>query len=188
MTTPIENDFADILGPITPPRASSRSKQAGGTTKTPRFDTLRLTESDLATFWGRTARQVQKLVSEAVLEKGADGRFDASDATQRYIHRLAISAKTRSTATPELQAEKLRVTKAQADQIELKNAEKRGEMVSAAAVKSAWAEMLRDVRAAMLAVPSRVLQRLPHLSAHDLDQIDREIRNALQETADDEHA
>jgi phage terminase Nu1 subunit (DNA packaging protein) len=33
----------------------------------------------------------------------------------------------------------------------------------------------------MLAVPSRVSQRLPHLLAHDLSEIDLEIRAALAE-------
>jgi phage terminase Nu1 subunit (DNA packaging protein) len=41
--------------------------------------------------------------------------------------------------------------------------------------------VLRTVRAGMLAVPSRVSQRLPHLSAHDVSEIDAEIRAALTE-------
>jgi phage terminase Nu1 subunit (DNA packaging protein) len=35
------------------------------------------------------------------------------------------------------------------------------------------------VRAGLLAVPSRVAARLPHLTAHDILEIDREIRAAL---------
>jgi phage terminase Nu1 subunit (DNA packaging protein) len=37
------------------------------------------------------------------------------------------------------------------------------------------------VRAGMLAVPSRCAQRLPHLSAHDVAEIDREVRDVLIE-------
>jgi phage terminase Nu1 subunit (DNA packaging protein) len=33
----------------------------------------------------------------------------------------------------------------------------------------------------MLAVPSRAAQRLPHLSAHDVREIDAEVRAALTE-------
>jgi phage terminase Nu1 subunit (DNA packaging protein) len=33
----------------------------------------------------------------------------------------------------------------------------------------------------MLAVPSRVQQRLPHLTAHDVAEIDAEVRAALIE-------
>jgi phage terminase Nu1 subunit (DNA packaging protein) len=39
---------------------------------------------------------------------------------------------------------------------------------------------LRTVRAGML-VPSRVAARLPHLSKHDVAEIDQEIRAALGE-------
>jgi phage terminase Nu1 subunit (DNA packaging protein) len=37
----------------------------------------------------------------------------------------------------------------------------------------------------MLAVPSRVSQRLPHLTAHDLAEIDAEVRAALTEVGSD---
>ena len=33
----------------------------------------------------------------------------------------------------------------------------------------------------LLAVPSRVQQRLPHLTAHDVSELDREIRDVLAE-------
>jgi hypothetical protein len=39
--------------------------------------------------------------------------------------------------------------------------------------------VLRTVRAGMLAVPSRMQQRLPHLTAHDVAKIDREVRTVL---------
>ena len=33
----------------------------------------------------------------------------------------------------------------------------------------------------LLAVPSRAAQRLPHMTAHDMGEVDREIRDALME-------
>ena len=33
----------------------------------------------------------------------------------------------------------------------------------------------------LLAVPSRAAQRLPHITAHDMGEVDREIRDALME-------
>jgi hypothetical protein len=38
--------------------------------------------------------------------------------------------------------------------------------------------LLRTVRAGMLAVPSRVSQRLPGFTAHDVSEIDQDIRAA----------
>jgi len=48
-------------------------------------------------------------------------------------------------------------------------------------VEAEWVSVLRTVRAGMLAVPSRAAQRLPHLSIHDIAEIDAEVRTALIE-------
>lgn len=56
---------------------------------------------------------------------------------------------------------------------------RRGELLDAAAVEREWSDVLRQVRAGMLAVTSRVRSRLPHLTSHDATVIDREIRDAL---------
>jgi phage terminase Nu1 subunit (DNA packaging protein) len=55
------------------------------------------------------------------------------------------------------------------------------ELVEASAVQAEWSDILRVVRAGMLAVPSRVAARLPHLSKHDIAEIDAEVRAALTE-------
>jgi phage terminase Nu1 subunit (DNA packaging protein) len=53
-------------------------------------------------------------------------------------------------------------------------------MVRAADVEREWANVLRDVRSTMLSVPSRVGSKLAHLSAHDVAEIDSEIKAALE--------
>lgn len=55
----------------------------------------------------------------------------------------------------------------------------RGELLDADAVTREWQGILRQVHATVLAVTSRVRSRLPHLTAHDADVIDRELRDAL---------
>jgi phage terminase Nu1 subunit (DNA packaging protein) len=64
---------------------------------------------------------------------------------------------------------------------ELKAARLRGELVAASAVQAEWSDVLRVVRAGLLALPSRVAARLPHLSKHDIAEIDAEVRAALTE-------
>ena len=75
-------------------------------------------------------------------------------------------------------AERARLAKAQAELVETKAAKLRGELVPASEVEAEWSGVMRTVRAGMLAVPSRCAQRLPHLSAHDLADI--EARFALR--------
>lgn len=43
--------------------------------------------------------------------------------------------------------------------------------------------MLRQVRSRILAAPARVRQRLAHLTAGDIAEIDAELRRALEEVA-----
>jgi phage terminase Nu1 subunit (DNA packaging protein) len=81
--------------------------------------------------------------------------------------------------------QRARLASAQADLAELKAAEKRRELLDAAEVERTWGGVLRTVRASMLAVPSRIGARLPHLTAADIDEIDREVRDALGEVAGD---
>jgi phage terminase Nu1 subunit (DNA packaging protein) len=69
----------------------------------------------------------------------------------------------------------------------LKNAAARGELLDADAVEADWHNTLRQVRAGMLAVPSRAGARLPHLTTHDVAEIDAEVRAVLAETAISRH-
>ena len=76
---------------------------------------------------------------------------------------------------------RLRRTLADADKIEQETARRRGELLEAAAVEKAWSAVLRDVRAAMLAIPGRMAA---HLSKADSAHLDREIRAALKGLAE----
>ena len=54
-------------------------------------------------------------------------------------------------------------------------------MLPAADVEAGLAPEYRAVRAGLLAVPSRCAGRLPHLTPHDVAEIDAEVRAALTE-------
>jgi phage terminase Nu1 subunit (DNA packaging protein) len=115
-----------------------------------------------------------------LLKRVSAGRFNRRDSVRAYCERLRQSARRGST-DPDLAAEKKRLVREQADKIAVQNAAARGELIPAAQVEAEWAAILRDVRAGMLALPSRLQQRLGHLSVHDVAAIDREIRDALTE-------
>jgi phage terminase Nu1 subunit (DNA packaging protein) len=87
----------------------------------------------------------------------------------------------RAPALAEASKQRGRLAAAQARIAELKGRKLAGELVEASAVEAEWSNVLRMVRAGMLAVPSRVAARLPHLSKHDVAEIDQEIRTALVE-------
>ena len=76
--------------------------------------------------------------------------------------------------------QRARLAAAQAELAELKAAKLRGTLLDATDVEAEWSSLLRAVRAAMLAVPSRLAQRLPHLTTHDLVEVEAELHAALK--------
>ncbi len=147
-------------------------------------------EAEMARILGLGISRVRGLFSERKLVKPKRGQYDVRASLLTYIEDLRMKAsrmgpgmKT-TPANSKLHDEKLRLAKEQADKIEIQNAAARGELVKSSEVERAWAAMLRDVRAAMLAVPSRCGATLPHLTAYDVAEIDREIRAALEGLAD----
>lgn len=83
-----------------------------------------------------------------------------------------------------LTAERARLARAQAEGAELKNAVSRRELVAAAEVGREWGIILGDLRAELLALPSRLGAQMPHLTAHDIAAIAAEMRASLEALAD----
>lgn len=145
-------------------------------------------ERQMAALMRLSLSQVRTKAREGVFTRCGRGRYDVAESVGRYIEHLR-SVASRVGATPpggspdELKAEKLRLTRAQADKEETRVARERGELVPADAVSREWAGILRDLRNALLAVPSRCGAGLPHLTSTDIATLDREIRTALEGVA-----
>ena len=67
----------------------------------------------------------------------------------------------------------------------LKNAKARGELVEASEVERSWADTLRQLRARLLAIPSRLRADLPTLDPQAVAALDRALRDTLTEIATD---
>ena len=94
---------------------------------------------------------------------------------------MVTPAGPRAASLAAVSRERARLAKAQADAFEIKNARARGSLIESGVVEREWSAILAAVRAGMLAVPSRVAVHLPHSSAHDVAEIDSEIRAVLGE-------
>jgi terminase small subunit / prophage DNA-packing protein len=139
-----------------------------------------ITTAALADMLGISTRSIRQHAKDGILVR-AGKEYALAPSVRAYCDHLRKLATGRggeaamSTAT----AQRARLAKAQADFVETKNKRASGELVPAAEVETAWSGVLRTVRAGLLAVPSRVQQRLPHLTAHDVSEIDREVRDVL---------
>ncbi|SEN57909.1 Phage DNA packaging protein, Nu1 subunit of terminase [Gemmobacter aquatilis] len=150
---------------------------------------IEMDERGMAALMRLSLSQVRTKAREGLFVRSGRGRYDVAESLGRYIEHLR-SVASRSGGRPsavgdadDLRAEKLRLTRAQADKEETRVARERGELVPADAVTREWASLLRDLRNALLAVPSRCGATLGHLTATDIATIDHEIRTALEGVA-----
>lgn len=138
--------------------------------------------ADLADMLGVSTRSIADFKKRGII-KAAGRDFALADSVRSYCKHLRDMATGRGgePAIASATIERARLANAQADLIETKVRTMRGDLVEASAVEAEWSGVLRTVRAGMLAVPNRCQQRLPNLTAHDVSEIDREVRAALIE-------
>lgn len=129
---------------------------------------------------GVSRRRIEQLAGEGVVPRIAPGRYDQREVVRAYCEFLRAGASGRGTADKGYRDERTRLAKVQADKIAQQNAVSSGELVAVSDVAAAWSSILADVRAAMLAIPSRV----QGIDRHAVETLDREIREALEGLAD----
>ena len=196
---PYNTDLSDLLGPEpgipaphyqraaqgpspvpATPAAQARRKPASDQMTIAEAIPATMTEVEIAAFLGIATSQVRTKTKDGILVKGGRARWDVRASLHGYLSRLREGAVKGGPQSDQLKVEKLRLAREQADKLEIANAAARGDMVRAADVEREWSNVLRDVRSTMLAVPSRVGSKLAHLSAHDVAEIDSEIKAALE--------
>ncbi|GJD41951.1 terminase small subunit [Methylobacterium bullatum] len=139
---------------------------------------------DLASLLGLNVRTLNDLASRGIIVKHGRGEFDRDASVRSYIDHLRTVAAGRTT-TVSLTDERTRLAREQADALEFKNQAARRELIPAKQVETEWASILRDLRASLLSIPSRVQQRLGTLPQADVSVLDREIRDVLTELGGD---
>lgn len=142
-----------------------------------------VTVAELADFLGLSTRTVKDLAARGVLPRTGRGRYDLKASVRNYARSLRDSAALRG-GDDATTAARRREVEARAEKVELQNAKTRRELVPAVEVERRWTAILTDVRARMLAIPSRVRARLGHLTAADEAVVAAEVRDALEGAAD----
>jgi phage terminase Nu1 subunit (DNA packaging protein) len=143
----------------------------------------------LGDWLGVSRPAISDLTSRGVIERGKGG-YDLRASVRRYAEHLrkALTGRGGEQGAATVARERARLAREQADHVALKNATLRGSMLDAGAVEREWGDVLRGLRAGMLAVPSRCGARLAHLTPHDIAEIDAEVRAVLTLCGRDEAA
>lgn len=138
---------------------------------------------DLSEWLGLTANRVSALAREGVLPRNASKLFPLKAAVRAYADHARAGAQGRRVDS-ELAAEKLRAAKATAEKLEIQNAKARGDLLDGREVANEWRSIVTDLRAAVLAVPSRVAGRMG-LDRATTAALDAEMRDAMEVISDD---
>jgi len=153
----------------------------------PDLATIVVSASDLAEMFGVSRRSVSEFSERGIIDRVGRNRFALQRSVKLYCEHLrAVAAGRGGDGTQELTAERARLAREQADATALKNAVARRDLVQTHEVEREWVTVCRKIRNAVLAVPSRVRQTLPHLTSFDVEQISRELRLALTDIGKDD--
>ena len=146
------------------------------------------TIKDLADHIDLSTVRVHDLFNENVLLKsGKRGGLDLNENRIRYIRYLRSLARGKTTGSGDLNKEKTRLTKAQADRAELELQEKEGELISTDLIKTIWSDYVANVRSKLLALPSKLghLTQASESYAEAEAVIKEAIYECLEELSDD---
>jgi phage terminase Nu1 subunit (DNA packaging protein) len=136
---------------------------------------------DLCDWLGISLKSFESLATARVPVQVARGRY-LLKASIQAIHKRALQAAAgREGGTVKARTSLL---ESQARLARLKEARLRGDLVDRREVIEQGSAIIRDSKAKVLAVPSRVAALLPHLTMADVSIIDAELRAALQELSE----
>lgn len=149
---------------------------------------IEVSAKDLASIIGVKDRTIRDFADRGLVIRAGRGRYRLVESVRAYCDHLRATASGRGgeQGVDTLVSERTRLARESADQMAMKNAASRRELVPAAEVEREWSEVIRRVRSGCLAIPSRVRQALAHLTAFDVQAIDAEVRAVLKEIGTDD--
>ncbi|MDR2365422.1 MAG: hypothetical protein LBD68_06145 [Zoogloeaceae bacterium] len=108
---------------------------------------------EIAELLDMTPRRVQQLVKEGVIPKPVSrGQYEVVPSVVGYIRRLKAMLDGES---GDLLTERTRLTRLQAEKIEIDIAEREEKLIEVAAAERAWSDMIGAFRAKLLNIPER---------------------------------
>lgn len=115
--------------------------------------------SEVAELTGRTFRTVKRRIEEAgVVPAKRTKKSDLYDS--RAVLALLFTAASEGGEELDLNAERARLAKEQADKTALENAARRGQMVDALVVVNEWTDQIAAARSRLLATPTKLAPQL----------------------------
>lgn len=143
--------------------------------------------ADLGKWLGVSSQSVAAFANDGRVVRISRGKYDLKASIQAYTSHLREVAAARGgeVGVLDLVQERARLAKEQADGHKMKNATLRRELLPRDEVEAEWTDIVRKLRSGMLAIPSRIRQRLS-LDAIATAEIDRQVRDVLTVLGNDQ--
>ena len=137
---------------------------------------INVSVSDLAILFGVSQRRIQEYCQLNILQKQARGRYNLHDCVLRFVRFLR---EKRAQYPIDLQNERARLTKRQADRADTQLQEACGEVVRTEDVASAWADLVIAARSRLLAIPTSLTPAV--LAADSQNAVTELLRDAIED-------
>ena len=143
-------------------------------------DPRSLSQADAARILGKTGRTLRYWTDQGA-PRNADGTYSIPDLVEWLITKSASSG-----GDLNLEAERARLAKEQADKTALENEVRRGRLVEAEEVLRTWTDLIAAARARLLAMPSKLGPMLTNVGDANVaaSRIREEVYAALSELAE----
>ncbi len=131
-------------------------------------------------------RNVQSLIKEGIVVRDAKLRIIFEPSLQNYISRMRKRAAGHGEIIngKSLASTRATLTELQSEEVTIRIARQRGELVNIQDVADSWSDIAQIVRSEALALPSRIGRSIPHLTAHDRVELGKEVRDMLKNIAE----
>lgn len=148
---------------------------------------MKTNKRQTADIFGVTQQAIDKWHSEGlpVEVKGGKGRESQYDTAR--VHTWLLERYKKSNLS-DLDIERTRLIKAQADRAELEAAEKLGELIPVDMVKALWSKVFAACRGEILAIPSYVVTQCPQTDRAAVEIIRDVCRRVLTDMSQMDHA
>lgn len=118
-------------------------------------------QTEVATHLDMSPQRVRDLLKQGVLTRGhGQDSLDIDECRKNYIRYLRMRSKGLQNNSGDLNEEKTRLTKLQADKAELEVREMEQSLVSVEKITEEWVGYAANVRSKLLALPSKVSHRV----------------------------
>ena len=134
----------------------------------------------LAGVLGVSTRRVQQLADDGVVKKVGHGKYDLAASIQGYIEFVKAQGQPKDEEGKGLEKEKIRLTKARADEAELKLTILRGDAVLMPDVEALIAEEYGSLRQGLSQYPAKVASKVSLMS--EAAEVQAFLTDELEET------